>query len=58
MRMLPLQLFGINPLAELVIGAVVSVLIIAFGTYVGALMALQSFFGESSRQDVSPSTSD
>ena len=50
--MAPLKMFGINPLAELVFGFFVSVLIVAFGTYVGVLMALQSFFEESSWQDV------
>ena len=49
----PLQVFGLNPLVELVLGFVVSVLTVAFGTYVGVLMALQSFFQESSWQDVS-----
>ena len=48
-----LQMFGINPLVSFVIAIVVPVLIIAFGTYVGVLMALQSFFNESSWQDVS-----
>ncbi|WP_159898765.1 hypothetical protein [Salinirussus salinus] len=50
-----LQMFGVNPLGGLVIALVVPVVAIAFGTYVGVLMALQSFFGESSWQDVSTS---
>ncbi|WP_167768547.1 hypothetical protein [Haloarcula amylovorans] len=51
--MIPLQMFGINPLGSLVLAIVVPVVIIAFGTYAGVLMALQSFFDESSWQDVS-----
>jgi cytochrome b len=50
-----LQAFGINPLGELVVMLVVPLVVVAFGTYVGVLMALQSFFGESSWEDVSPS---
>jgi len=51
--MTPLQMFGANPLGSLVLAVVVPLLIVVFGTYVGVLMALQSFFGESSWQDVS-----
>jgi len=51
--MAPLQLFGINPLAELVLVFVFLVLTIGIGTYLGVLMALQSFFGESTWKDVS-----
>jgi hypothetical protein len=51
--MTPLQVFGIDSLGSVVLALVVPVLIITFGTYVGVLMALQSFFGESSWQDVS-----
>jgi len=51
--MMPLQMFGINPLGSLVLALVVPFVLVAFGTYVGVLMALQSFFGESSWQDVS-----
>ncbi|WP_154019516.1 hypothetical protein [Halapricum salinum] len=51
--MMPLQMFGINPLGSLVLALVVPLVIVVFGTYVGVLMALQSFFGESSWQDVS-----
>jgi hypothetical protein len=50
--MTPLQMFGINSLGSLVLALVVQLLIVAFGTYVGVLMALQSFFGESSWQDI------
>lgn len=40
-----LQIFGDSfGLGNLVIALVVPVLIVAFGTYVGVLMALQSFF--------------
>ena len=52
--MLALQLYGINPLGELVLAVVVSIVLVAIGTYVGVLMALQSFFGESSWEDVTP----
>ena len=51
--MTPLQMFGINPLGGFVLALVVPFVIVVFGTYVGVLMALQSFFGESSWQDVS-----
>jgi len=51
--MTPLQMFGINPLGSLVLALVVPLVVVAFGTYVGVLTALQSFFGESSWQDVS-----
>ena len=51
--MAPLQMFGINPLGSLVLALVVPLVVVALGTYVGVLMALQSFFGESSWQDVS-----
>jgi len=47
-----LGIFGVDPFVEIVLGLVVSVLTVAFGTYVGVLVALQSFFGESSWQDV------
>jgi hypothetical protein len=46
-------MFGINPLGSVVLALVVPLVVVAFGTYVGVLMALQSFFGESSWQDVS-----
>lgn len=49
----PLQLLGANPLGSLVLALVVPFVVVVLGTYVGALMALQSFFGESSWQDVS-----
>jgi cytochrome b len=50
--MMPLQMFGINPLGSLVLALVIPLVIVVLGTYVGVLMALQSFFGESSWQDV------
>ncbi|MEF8881359.1 MAG: hypothetical protein V5A34_02405 [Halapricum sp.] len=53
--MIALQLYGINPLGELVLAVVISVLLVALGTYVGVLMALQSFFGESSWEEVTGS---
>lgn len=56
--MTPLQMSGINPLVELLLVFVVSILTIAFGTYMGALVALRSFFGEPSWQDVSTSETD
>ena len=46
-----LQLFGANPLGGLVLAIIVPVVIVAFGTYVGVLMALQSFFDASSWQE-------
>ena len=45
---LPLQLLGSSGIGELVILLVVPVVLVAFGTYVGVLMALQSFFEASS----------
>jgi len=57
-HMTALQLFGIDPLVEVVLVVVVSVLLIAFGTYVGVLLALQSFFGESAWQDVTTAGTD
>jgi hypothetical protein len=51
--MMPLQMLGANPLGSLVLALVVPFVIVVFGTYVGVLMALQPFFGESSWQDVS-----
>lgn len=50
--MILLQLGGGNPLGGLIVMLLVSVSVVAFGTYVGVLMALQSFFEESSWQDV------
>jgi hypothetical protein len=46
--MVPLQAFGSYGLGSLVIALVVPVLVVAFGTYVGVLVALQSFFEASS----------
>jgi hypothetical protein len=56
--MVLLQTFGGNPFGELVLGFLVSFLIVALGSYVGALMALQSFFEESSWREVVESESD
>ena len=51
--MVLLQMLGTNSLGSLVLALFVPLLIVVFGTYIGVLMALQSFFGESSWQDVS-----
>ncbi|MFC7095887.1 hypothetical protein [Halobaculum marinum] len=51
--MTPLQMFGANPLGGLVLALVIPLVVVAFGTYVGMLMALQSFFGASSWDEVS-----
>jgi len=51
--MTALQIFGFNPLGSLVLGLVVPFVIVVFGTYLGVLGALRTFFGESSWQDVS-----
>jgi hypothetical protein len=51
--MMPLQMFGINPLGSVVLTLVVPLAIVVFGTYLGVLGALRTFFGESSWQDVS-----
>jgi len=56
--MVLLQMFGINPIVELILVFAVSVLTVAFGTYIGVFMALQSFFGESSWQEVPTSETD
>jgi putative Mn2+ efflux pump MntP len=50
--MIPLQMSGINPLGSVVLALVIPLVIVVLGTYVGSLMALQSFFGESSWQEV------
>lgn len=47
-----LQFIGSTALGELLLLVVVPTLIVAFGSYVGVLMALQTFFDESSWQDV------
>jgi Flp pilus assembly pilin Flp len=52
---IPLQLFGIDPLVELILAVVVSVVVIAVGTYLGVLVALQSFFGQSTWEEVTSS---
>jgi hypothetical protein len=49
--MTPLQLFGMNPLGGVVLAVAVPLLVVVFGTYVGVLMALQTFFGASSWQE-------
>ena len=49
--MVPLQAFGSYGLGSLVIALVVPVLVVAFGTYVGVLMALQEFTGAESWDD-------
>jgi hypothetical protein len=49
--MVPLQLFGANPLGGLVLALVVPLIVVAFGSYVGVLMALQTFFDASSWQE-------
>jgi|GEM_PF-2586009 len=49
---LPTALFGANPLGGILIALVVPTLMVIFGTYVGVLGALQTFFGEDSWQDV------
>ena len=50
--MVPLQVFGDSfGLGNLVIAIIVPVLVVAFGTYVGVLVALQSFFEASSWQE-------
>ena len=43
-----LQMAGSRILGELVLQVLVPVLVVAFGTYIGVLVALQSFFGEES----------
>lgn len=50
-----LQLFGSNTLGDLVLLLVVPTLIVAFGSYVGVLMALQTFFGDSSWEEAQAS---
>jgi hypothetical protein len=59
--MLPLQYLGASGLGELVLVVLVPLLVVAFGSYVGVLMALQSFFGASTWQEAraaSPDTSE
>jgi hypothetical protein len=46
--MFPLQFGDAFGIGELVIALVIPTLIVAFGSYVGVLMALQSFFGADS----------
>lgn len=40
----PLQFLGGNPLGEVVVLLLVPLLVVAVGSYVGVLMALQTFF--------------
>ncbi|WP_336001502.1 hypothetical protein [Halorientalis halophila] len=47
-----LQMLGGYGIGRLVLLLVVPVLVVAFGSYVGVLMALQSFFDASSWQEV------
>lgn len=54
----PLQTLDGGGIGELVILLVVPVLIVAFGSYVGVLMALQSFFGASSWTEARAQTED
>jgi fumarate reductase subunit D len=57
--MVPLQVFGGSyGIGGLVIAIIVPVLIVAFGTYVGVLVALQSFFEASSWQEASRADED
>ena len=43
-------LAGASSIGDVVLLLVVPLVVVALGTYVGVLMALQSFFGESSWQ--------
>ena len=54
----PLQMLGGYGIGRLVLVLVVPVLVVAFGSYVGVLMALQSFFGASSWQEAIDSGTD
>jgi len=51
--MTPLQMFGVNPLGSIMLALIVPFVVVLAGTYLGTLGALQTFFGESSWQDVS-----
>jgi len=53
-----LQMLGGYGIGRLVILLVVPVLVVAAGSYVGVLVALQSFFGASSWEEVVDSESD
>ncbi|HMB51405.1 MAG TPA: hypothetical protein VKM69_12170 [Natronoarchaeum rubrum] len=46
-----IQLAGANTIGGLVLALVVPTVMIAFGSYVGVLMALQSFFDAQSWQE-------
>lgn len=56
--MTPLQMFGATTLLELLLGFGILVLAVGLGTYLGALLALQAFFKESSWQEVTTSETD
>jgi hypothetical protein len=49
--MAPMQYLGANGLGGLVLAVVVPLLVVALGSYVGVLMALQSFFEASSWEE-------
>jgi hypothetical protein len=51
--MTALQMFGIDPLGSVMLALAVLFVIVVFGTFLGVLGALQTFFGESSWQGVS-----
>lgn len=48
---LPLQYLGANGLGGLALAIIVPTLVVIFGTYVGVLGALQSFFDASSWEE-------
>jgi hypothetical protein len=56
--MFPMQFADTYGIGGLVIALVVPTLIVAFGSYVGVLMALQSFFGASSWTEARAQTED
>lgn len=51
-----IQVLGGSGLAGLVIALVVPVVLVAFGTYVGVLMALQEFFDAESWEEAAGGT--
>jgi hypothetical protein len=55
---LPLQVFGIDGFGGLALALVVPIVLVALGTYVGVLMALQSFFDASSWQEAASAARD
>ena len=56
--MVPMQFLGANGLGELVLAVVVPLLVVALGSYVGVLMALQSFFEASSWEEATGEDAD